>query len=72
MSFFHTHKWVLVGKTYVPPSNRPISFGEGANVGQFDIVQELISGVTTFLWKCEGEDCDAFRQQKCLGKEVEK
>jgi hypothetical protein len=71
MKWFHKHKWILVAKTYVEPINRSLKFGEGSDVGQWNLMQEWASGVTTFLWKCEDASCDCFRQQKCLGKEVE-
>ena len=69
MSFFHTHKWELVGKTYSEPQ------GNVKKITAYDLEQwremmKLYTGITTFLWKCSDKECDAIRKEECFGKEV--
>jgi len=67
MKWFHTHKWVLVGKTYLPPQSMNL---KGASEYQFGLFIKATSGLTTFLYKCEDPECDKFLKEECLGAEV--
>lgn len=63
MAWFHKHKWVLVGMTYAPPTDRKFeTFSEYT-------MQVLTLGCTTFVWKCSDLECDSFHKEECLGKQ---
>lgn len=65
MSLFHKHKWELIGKTYSAPSN-------GGSMKNCDAktILAFLRGMTTYLFKCKDECCDAFIQKECIGKEM--
>jgi hypothetical protein len=74
MSWFdkHTHRWVLVGKTYAKPAILNVEAHDlmGLSGETQDAISRLARGRTTFLWKCEDVECDAFRDHILVGEEV--
>lgn len=66
---FHTHELELVAKTYAPPMEHVGKFkatGDGAG-----IVDRMLHGCTTLVWKCTDEACDHTKVVVALGHEVE-
>jgi hypothetical protein len=65
MNWIHKHSYKLVGKTYAEPFK-----GEMTGATNTDSFQKMMSGATTFLWKCQDDTCSKIVKQECLGKET--
>jgi hypothetical protein len=70
MSWFHQHELELVGKTYAAPSSRAIEVELRASLEVYRIMERLMTGSTTFVWKCKDPQCNKIIVKECLGKEI--
>jgi hypothetical protein len=66
VSLFHKHKLALVGKTFAPGVTK-LGQCEGYDV---ESLQRLMTGCTTYVWKCSDPACSHVVTCVALGKEM--
>lgn len=56
----HQHVWVEHARTVTSPTMQDIS-------GSTEYVERMLSGVTTFIFRCREERCGALKKIEALG-----
>ena len=62
---FHKHDWIEIARTYAPPVTRGFTV-EYICPEEFE---RILMGVTTIVWQCSDDNCQALRKEEMLGAE---
>lgn len=66
MRLWHTHRWIEHARTWAEP--RHIAVEKGVHCSEA-LFERSLAGVTTFIFRCRGDQCGALRKIEALGRD---